>query len=40
MAELNANDTIEIRLIMGSGSATTLTSRDDYTQVTIERMNA
>lgn len=40
MVELNANDTIEIRLIMASGSATTLTSRDDYTQVTIERMNA
>ena len=40
MVELNANDTIEIQLIMASGSAITLTSRNDYTQVTIERMNA
>jgi hypothetical protein len=40
MAQLNANDTIEIYVIMASGSATTLTSRNDYTQVTIERMNA
>lgn len=40
MVELNANDTIVINVIMSSGSATTLTSRNDYTQVIIERMNA